>query len=446
MSVASRLLRLRPGESRIVTIMGLVLIINFLAQQVSEITAISNFLSNVGVNQMLIVWLVDSVLILVSMGLQSLIVDRFNRVALMNMMMLIFALTFVGMRLLFTLGAPDWMGYGMWYLVATQQLVFFPVIFWILANDMFDVAQATRLFPLITGLGFVGRLLGIGISLAIPPLMTRYAFLQPDSLLLINAVLYLIALVVFALGTRHVRLRPTAKSMESLKESLTEGSDFIREVPAFRYLAMAVMALLACDVVIEFRFLVVSGESFPNPAQYQTFYALYRLVLTVAAMLIQGLFASRIISALTIKNTFFIKPISTFLGSVWMFIQTGLVGAVGGVMLMRLSQYAIDEPTRKAFLSLVPEERRGRVSIFIESYLYFVGTVFGCLATGGVVIYGLISGNPQSFRIYLFFSILLSLFAILAIYQMRHVYDSSLLNWRLKRRQRGRSVLENIEF
>ena len=28
---------------------------------------------------------------------------------------------------------------------------------------------------------------------------------------------------------------------------------------------------------------------------------------------------------------------------------------------MRLSQYSIDEPTRKSFQSLVPEERRGRV-------------------------------------------------------------------------------------
>jgi AAA family ATP:ADP antiporter len=29
---------------------------------------------------------------------------------------------------------------------------------------------------------------------------------------------------------------------------------------------------------------------------------------------------------------------------------------------------------------------------------------------------------------------------------VRAVYDSSLLNWRLKRRQRGASVLEGIEF
>jgi len=446
MSSLDRLLRLRPGEKGIVFTLGIVMLINWLAQQISEITAISNFLSNVGVNQMLIVWLVDSVLILVTMGLQSLIIDRFNRVGLVRGLILVFALIFLLLRLLFTFGAPDWLGYGLWYLLATQQMVFFPVIFWILVNDMFDVAQATRLVPLITSLAFVGRLLGIGVSLAVPPLQHAYPLLQPQGLLLVSALLYLATLLIFTWGTRKVRVRQTAQPHETVKNTLTEGWDFVREVPAFRYLSLAVMAILACDVAVEFRFLVVSIEIYPDPARYQIFYALYRLGLTVSSILIQGLLTSRIISSLTIKNTFFVKPVGTFLGSLWMFLQTGLVSAVSGVILLRLPQYTIDEPTRKAFLSLVPEERRGRVSIFIESYLYFIGTVMGCLLVGVIVIGGLLAGGGNYFRAYMGLSVLAALFAIWAIFKFRRVYDSSLLNWRLKRRQRGRSVLDNLEF
>lgn len=446
MTAMNRLLRLRPGEARIVFTLGVVMLINWLAQQISEITAISNFLSHVGVNQMLIVWLVDSVLILVTMGLQSLIIDRFNRVGLVRGLILIFALIFLLLRLLFMFGAPDWLGFGLWYLLATQQMVFFPVIFWILVNDMFDVAQATRLVPLITSLAFIGRLLGIGISLAVPPLQNTYPILQPRGLLLVSAVLYLATFLIFTLSTRKVRIRQTTQPHETVKDTLTEGWDFVREVPAFRYLSLAVMAMLACDVAVEFRFLVVSSNVFTDPSRYQIFYALYRLGLTVGSILIQGLLTSRIISSLTIKNTFFVKPIGTFLGSLLMFLQTGLVSAIGGVLLLRLPQYTIDEPTRKAFLSLVPEERRGRVSIFIESYLYFIGTVLGCFIVGAIVIWGLLTANTTYSRVYMGLSVLAALFAIWATYRLRRVYDSSLLNWRLKRRQRGRSVLDNLEF
>jgi ATP/ADP translocase len=446
MTTINRFLRLRPGEAGIVSILGLVLLINFLAQQISEITAISNFLSQVGVNQMLVVWLVDSVLILVSMGLQSLIIDRFSRITLVRYLILSFLLVFLFLRLLFVLNAPYWLSYGLWYITATQQLVFFPVIFWILINDMFDVAQGVRLIPLITSFGFIGRLLGIGVSLAVPSLMQTYSILSPGDLLVINTVLYFIALALFMIGARTVRLRQTARLHESMKETLTEGWNFVNEVPAFRYLSLAVIALLACDVAIEFRFLVVSNQVYNDPTHYQIFYSLYRLGLTVSSILIQSLLASRIISFMTIKNTFLVKPVSTLLGSIWMFVQASLLGAVGGVMLLRLSQYTIDEPTRKAFLSLVPEERRGRVSIFLESYLYFLGTVLGCLITGAIVVVGILSFNADYYLIYLGFSILLAAFAIWAILNMRRVYDSSLLNWRLKRRQRGKSVLDRLEF
>jgi ATP:ADP antiporter, AAA family len=155
---------------------------------------------------------------------------------------------------------------------------------------------------------------------------------------------------------------------------------------------------------------------------------------------------SRIISRLTIKNSFLIKPISTMIGSSWMFLQSGLIGAVGGVVLLRFSQYALDLPTRNTFLSLVPEERRGRVSIFNESYLYFVGMLTGCLITGAVVLVGIKLEISSIYLIYLGVSIIMAGIATYAILKLRKSYDSSMLNWRLKRRQRGRSVLDQLDF
>jgi AAA family ATP:ADP antiporter len=106
----------------------------------------------------------------------------------------------------------------------------------------------------------------------------------------------------------------------------------------------------------------------------------------------------------------------------------------------------VDESARKAFQALVPEERRGRVSIFMDSYLFVVSNIVGIVLTGAIIVMGLRLGVPDYFYGYLAVAVLAALVAIWAILRVRAVYDSSLLNWRLKRRQRGVSVLEGLEF
>src|SRR5512139_100472 len=91
---------LRPQETIIVLVLGLILLCNSVAVQISGIVSVSNFLSTGGVNYFPIVWLVDYLLILLIAGLQSLIVDRFNRLSLMRGMIFGFALVFTFLRVL----------------------------------------------------------------------------------------------------------------------------------------------------------------------------------------------------------------------------------------------------------------------------------------------------------------------------------------------------------
>jgi len=95
---------------------------------------------------------------------------------------------------------------------------------------------------------------------------------------------------------------------------------------------------------------------------------------------------------------------------------------------------------------LVPEERRGRVSIFMESYLYVVGVLIGCILTGLIVWVGGLIGSQFHYYLYLAIAVVASIGAIWAVFRLRATYDTSLLNWRLKRRQRGKSMLSDIEF
>jgi AAA family ATP:ADP antiporter len=440
----NRTFRLHPGETGIVLVLGLLLLGNSLALQVSAIVSISNFLSEGGVNNILIVWLVDYLLILLMAGLQSLIVDRFERVRLIRWMAFGFALVFTCLRLLFTFKAPGWLNYSLLYLVAEQQLLFFPLVFWILANDVFDMAQAKRLFPFIASWGFVGKLLGIGIAAVSPGLFARLD-IKSEEMLTINILIYLLAYLLLLGGLRGIKIRRTSQKSETVRETLTEGWGFVREVPSFRYLMLAMVAL-GCDIIIEFRFLVISDAVFRDPGSYQTFYSLYLLGVTLAAFAIQSFLTSRVIEGIGLKNTFLFLPFTILTGATWMIALPGIVSGVGGMALMKLTRDTVDESARKSFQALVPEERRGRVSIFMDTYLFATGSIIGCLVAGAIVLAGLRLNIANYFYIYLAFVVLAALFASWAIFKMREVYDSSLFNWRLKRRQRGASVLDKLEF
>ncbi|MDQ4077679.1 MAG: hypothetical protein M3220_15715 [Chloroflexota bacterium] len=441
------LFRLHLGETRLVLTLGILLFGNSLAQQLAEITAISNFLSTSGVNTIPAIWVIDSLLIILVTGLQSLLIDRFDRITLIRGLSIGLLLVFAILRLMFILNAPLWLNYGLLYLVAEQQWLVFPLVFWILTSDIFDMAQAKRLVPLIASGGLAGKLSGIAVASVSPGLFEQFQ-IRPEEVLTANVLVYLLIYVIALQGLRHARIRRTVQQSETLRETLVEGWAFVREVPSFRYLTAATLALILCDTIIEFRFLVVSDAFFESdPQAYQTFYSLYRLGMTVAAMLVQGFLVSRIIEKTELKNVFLISPVMVLAGATWMLAAPySLVSAVGGVLLQKLPVLTVDQPARRAFQALVPEERRGRVSMFMDSYLFAAGTIVGALVTGATVVIGLQFNISGYFYIYLIVVLLSALFAFWAIHQMRAVYDRSLFNWRLKRRQRRSSVLDRLEL
>src|SRR5574341_592452 len=164
----SRVFRLQPGEGGIFLALGVLLFINAMAVEVSGVVAVSGFLSTVNVNLFLLVWAIDMLLLILAVGLQSLIVDRFDRVRIIGATVFLFALASVILRIMFTIGVADEVNYTLLYLLSEQQLIFFPLIFWILATDVFSMAQATRLFPVVAAFGFLGQIAGLAISAAAP--------------------------------------------------------------------------------------------------------------------------------------------------------------------------------------------------------------------------------------------------------------------------------------
>lgn len=432
---------LRPGESRLVFPLGFILFSNYAAMGITKVVSVSGFLAEVKDHYILLVWAIDMVLLILATGIQSLIVDRFDRIKLLGGALLVFVVLYAALPLTFlSKSFPASISYTLIYLLNDQQWRFFPVVFWILVNDIYDPATGRRIMPIIANFAFLGAIIGLGIGA-----LDAKLEIGPVKLLLLNASIFFLAYLIAKFGLRTVKLAPPAGTQTSMKETLGEGWEFIKTVPAFAYSALgmlaagSVMTILLYDVLSDAKLSLGSG--------FQSFYAQYNLAIAFASIFVQSI-SAKLIERISLKRSFLIQPF-VMLGSVIAnFFIPGYVSSSISQGVSRVTYDTVDLSARKAFQALVPNEKRGRVSIFIDSYLPSAGTIIGSLAAFAIITLGLQFGfaREQYTLIYLGVGIALALVAVYAAFRVRATYEQSMLSWQLKRRTRGASVLDKLDF
>jgi len=438
----SKMLRFKPGELGLVSVLGAILFVNYAAMGITKVVSVSGFLSQVKDQYILLVWAVDMALLILATGLQSLIVDRFDRVKLMVAVLLVFTGLYALLPLSFLFELfPKSIAYTLIYLLNDQQWRFFPVVFWILVNDIFDPTAGRRLLPVISNFAFVGTIVGLGVA----ALDARLGF-GTVNLLYLNAIIFFAGFLAARFGLRKIRIVSATKTDASMKKTFTEGWEFIRTIPAFAYQAVgmlvagAVMTILLYDALSDAHLDLGKG--------FQSFYATYNLLIAVASIVVQSL-SRVVIEKLTLRNSFLVQPFVMLASTVLNFFVPGYMGSAVGQGVARATYDTLDLANRKATQALVPNEKRGRVSMFIDSYLPSLGTILGSLITFGIIAAGLGLGWTRDLYglIYLGLGILLAIVAIWAAFRVRKTYEASLLNWQLKRRTRGSSgVLDNLDL
>lgn len=432
---------LRAGETGLVFTLGFILFANYAAMGITKVVSVSGFLSEVKDHYILLVWAVDMVLLILATGVQSLVVDKYDRIKLMAAVLLVFVALYALLPLTFLIkGFPASISYTLIYLLNDQQWRFFPVVFWILVNDIYDPATGRRVLPVIANFAFLGTIVGLGIA-AVDAQMNFGTI----NLLLLNAGIFLIAWLVARIRLRDIKLPPPIRSAESMKETLTEGWEFIKMVPAFAYLALGMLATGSVMTILLFD--VLSDAKLDLGNGFQSFYAIYNLIIAIVSIFIQS-FSARIIEAFTLRRSFLVQPFVMLASIISNFFFPGYMSSALSQGISRASYDTLDLSARKAFQAMVPNEKRGRVSMFIDSYLPSGGTIIGSLVTFAIITIGLTLGLERGAytKLYLGVGIVIAIVATYASYRVRVTYEQSMLNWQLKRRTRGASVLDKLDF
>ena len=272
---------------------------------------------------------------------------------------------------------------------------------------------------------------------------------SPASVFSLTAGLLIVSVLILRLAFRKVQMRARQSREEktSLRQSFELGMDYFTNVPMLKAAGIAMIFVGITLTLVEFNFLSAIEQGVSSDLEFQQFFGAYKAIQMLGLLLFQWLITSRLLQKMPLKNAFLLLPVFlTAAGGVAMGFA-GLVGSAVARFLARTVYVGWDEPVRKSLQALVPDERRGRIATFMDSYFINFATLVGCvllLVLTGITAVGWISESASRY-VYLGVAVVAGIGSLVAGLYLRKVYDQSLLNWRLSRSKR-KSVLDGIEF
>ena len=199
--------------------------------------------------------------------------------------------------------------------------------------------------------------------------------------------------------------------------------------------------------LLEFNFLVMIDGAVSNNFEFQRFLGYYKALQTAGLLIFQWLITGRLLTRIPLKKAFAVLPAALFTASGLALGIPSLLGVASARFIARTVYNGWDDPARKAVQGLIPDERRGRISAFMDSYFITTSTVLGCIVL--IVLLALISSGVITLQvatwIYLGLAGVTSVAGVGVSLYLRKVYEASLLNYRLTRSKR-KSALDGIEF
>ena len=438
----------RPGEWRLLVMFSSIIGLGMMMGEMTDIVSTAGFIKSIGSADVFWLWMPTLSVSFLVTALVSYLIDRYERRRVVAGFGAFLGIAYLISGILLGVHLAVGGVYGFLYVVVDQQLYLFPVVFWTLANDTYRTVDSKRLFPIIASGASIGSVIG---NMAISGLATVFehqALLVVETLMGFNVVMCAwIVWVTLRLGLPQRRNLMMSKGSSNVKQTLIAGWDFVTSVPAIRHLAVGTVIVSLVGIVFEYHFLQAV-----NHIQYttgvETYLGLFKVVIVIVSLMLQWFVIPKLLQRMELKQAFFGYPIVMSLGVIVALVAPSLVGATAAPIMSQIVRSTWDSPVRTTFQGMVADERRGRVSMFLDSYLPIAGAFLGCSMMAVVTGISLAGANwTISIKqlIYLGVAGALMLVALIAVWRMYRVYDESLLNWRFARRKRA-SVLDGIDL
>ncbi len=333
------------------------------------------FLKRYGVEYMPVVNMVNALATFFVMGIMTGFMTRLPGARLLARLFVFCGLSVAVIRAVIPMGVD--IVYPILFMLKSQYEVLLALLFWNLANDLFNTRQSKRLFPLITAGGVIGQIMG---SVA-TPLVARW--LHIDNLLVVYTVTALAgAGVVRSMGRRYPTLifqrqhLREKKGQNSIMDELKTVLPMMRSSVLLKIMVLLTFLPNVLIPIMNYQFNFVVDQHFATEAGLIQFFGYFRGALNTISLVIL-LFVGKLYDRFGLPVALMFHPFNYMIVFLTFLLRFDLVAAVYARMSANIIRTTINIPAKAVVTGLFPESYRALVRPFLRGTVVRVGLVLG---------------------------------------------------------------------
>lgn len=379
MGLASRVLRIQPGEGRIA---GLVVALAFVAMTsftLGESAVDALFFDRVGAQALPVTYMLQGTASFAVMLVLTGTLGRLGRRrAYLSAPLAVGAVLLAERALLVT--SIRWIYYVLWVTAALGTLLL-SISVWGVAGGVVDTRQAKRLFPIFGAGGILGSVIG---GVLTRPLA---GMIGTENLLLIWAgglvVTFFLSRLV--LGPRTgLGIRRTARKQPSALRSMASAFGYVRRSRLLVWMTIAAVLFSVLFYLLYLPYARAASQHFPKADDLAGFFGLFWAAVTLAAFLVSMFATNRLFAWLGVAVIAIVLPILYVAAFGVLLVVSGFVLLVALRFALGTWLQGVSSPGWETLTNVVPESRRDQMRAFLNGGPTQVGTVIaGVLALVG---------------------------------------------------------------
>jgi ATP/ADP translocase/HEAT repeat protein len=333
------------------------------------------FLKRYGVEFLPIVTMLNAVITVIVMGFTAGLLQRFSNPTLLAATFIFSGISTLVLRLLIPMGID--LVYPILFMLKSLYELLHAMLFWNIANDLFNTRQSKRLFPLITASGVIGLIIS---SLTTPTLANLFRF---DNLLIIYLIVCLAgATLVTAMTRRFPTLLVTRKKTTRAREKTSMLEEFRRVKPLLKestLLRLMIVLTLMPNVVVpimNYQFNYAADNQFASESGLIEFFSYFRSAMNSVSLIIL-LFVGKIYGRWGLPVALTFHPINYAIAFMAFLLRFDVLSAMYARMSTNILRTTINVPANAIMMGLFPEEFRAMVRPFLRGTVVRMGLFLG---------------------------------------------------------------------
>jgi AAA family ATP:ADP antiporter len=261
-------------------------------------------------------------------------------------------------------------------------------VFWSFMSDLFDGAQAARLYGAIAAGGSCGAIAGPAVSaLGVAPLGAA-------NLLLVSALLLGAAIGCIGMLGRWARAHPRRgdpPAAAPLGGSVLAGARAALGSPFLLGICVYLLCYTTLSTALYFQQVEIVRGALADPVERTRLFATVDLTVNALTLLVQLFVFARLGAWLGLAWLLALMPLVSAIGFAGLGAAPVLAVLIAFGVTRRVGEFAISKPARETLFTAVPREDRYKAKNFIDTVVYrggdaASGWVFGALRGAGIGI------------------------------------------------------------